>query len=63
MKHRKIILVLLALLLCVSTGYAQQFRAAMPSEFSNSSPERFHEAKTCTVRSFTNPETFSCYAA
>ena len=33
----------------------------MPSPYTNSSPERFYEASNCTVRSFTNPKTFSCY--
>ena len=62
MKHRKIILLLLTVLLGVSSVYAQQFRAALPSPFSNESPGRFCEGKTCTVRSFTNPVNFSCYA-
>ena len=48
-------------LLSISFASAQQFRAAMPSEFNNSSPERFYEIGDTTVRSFTNPEIFSCY--
>ncbi|MBQ7594116.1 MAG: MBL fold metallo-hydrolase [Synergistaceae bacterium] len=65
MKYRKLcrnILVLLVVLLSVSFANAQQFRAALLSDISNSSPERFYETKTCTVRSFTNPVNFSCYA-
>ena len=59
---RRSLLVLCFVLLGVSFAYSQQFRAALPSDFTNASPERFHKAKTVTVRSFTNPETFSCYA-
>lgn len=47
-----------------TTAHAQEFRAALPSEIQNSSPERFFkfEANNLTVKSFTNPVTFSCYA-
>ena len=58
MKLRRSILILCLVLLSVSPVYAQQFRAALPSEVTNSSPQRLYES----VRSFTNPVTFSCYA-
>ena len=56
------ILLICLVLLSFSFAEAQQFRAAMPSKFNNSSPERFFETENCTVKSFTNPEIFSCYA-
>lgn len=49
------------LLLCVTCANTQQFRPPIPSQITNSSPERLFEAKGCTVKTFTNPETFSCH--
>lgn len=51
---------LLLLILCSAAFAAETFRAAMPSPFTNESPERFFEARGCTVRTFLNPVTFSC---
>lgn len=50
------------ILLSFAIAHAEQFRAAMPSKISNSSQERLFEADNLTVKSFTNPVTFSCYA-
>ena len=60
-KFSRNFIVLCLLLLSVSAVYAQQFRPAMPSKFTNSSPERAFNAEGLTGRSFTNPVTFSCY--
>ena len=54
-------MVLCLLLLSVTSCYSQQFRPAMPSKITNSSPERLFDAGGLTCRSFTNPVTFSCY--
>ena len=59
---RKFLLIFLLLLSTSFCAYAQQFMAARPSEITNSSPERFYNAETFTVRSFTNPVIFSCYS-
>lgn len=60
-RFTKIFALLSLVLSSVSFAHAQQFRAAMPSKFTNSSPERLYNAKNCMVRTFTNPETFSCH--
>lgn len=61
-QYRKIFLTACFVLLSVSFAYAQQFRAAMPSNINNLSQERFFEAENFIVRNFTNTVTFSCYA-
>ncbi len=55
-------LIVCFVLLSVSFVHAQEFSPARPSKFNNESPERRFEAGNLTVRSFTNPVTFSCYA-